>query len=302
MKIKRKQRRESRVAEYIAYAAFIVAALACVLPIILMAVASFTDNDILNTQGYSFFPEKWSLAAYEFLFTQSTAIIRSMGISLLVTVVGTVLGIFCTMMLAYALSRDDLPARRALMFFVVFTLLFNGGMVPTYFMYVNYFHVKNTLLGLLIPNLLVNGFNVMLMRTYFRNNVPKELIESAHIDGAGELRTFFSIVLPIATPILATVGLLIGIGYWNDWYNGMLYVTDPELFSMQNYLNKIMMDIQFLSQNGNITSDAGSIMANIPSGTVRMAMAFIATIPVIIIFTFVRKYFAKGLTVGSVKG
>ena len=300
--MKKRQYSGSRKIEVIAYVSFTLAALACVLPILLMAAASFTDNDILNTRGYSYFPEKWSLAAYEFLFTQSTAIIRSIGVSALVTAAGTAAGLFFTMMLAYALARDELPFRRVLMFFVVFTLLFNGGMVPTYFMYVNYLHIKNTLFGQLIPNLLVNGFNVMLMRNYFRNNVPKELIESAHIDGAGELHTFFSIVLPISTPILATVGLLIGISYWNDWYNGMLYVTEPKLFSMQNFLNKIMMDIQFLSQNGNVTSDVNSIMANIPSGTVRMAMAFIATLPVMITFGFVRKYFAKGLTVGSVKG
>ena len=235
------------------------------------------------------------------MFTQSTAIIRSIGVSVIVTLAGTVLGLLFTMMLAYALSRDELPGQKILMFFVVFTLLFNGGIVPTYFMYVNYLGVKNTFLGLLFPNLLVNGFNVLLMRTYFRNNVPKELIESARIDGAGELKTFIHIVIPVSTPILATIGMLIGINYWNDWYNGMLYVTDPKLFSMQNFLNKIMMDIQFLSQTAG-TSDASSIIANIPSGSVRMAMAFIATIPVIIIFCFVRKYFAKGLTVGSVKG
>lgn len=301
MKIQKRSHRESRKTEVAGYVIFIITALACVLPMLLMAIASFTDNDILNTKGYSYFPEKWSLDAYKFLFTQSTAIIRSIGISVIVTVVGTTLGLFFTMMLAYALSRDDLPGRRIMMFFVVFTLLFNGGMVPTYFMYVNYLHIKNTIFGLLVPYLLVNGFNVLLMRTYFRNNIPKELLESARIDGAGEVRSFFSIALPISTPIMATIGMLIGISYWNDWYNGMLYVTDPELFSMQSFLNKIMMDIQFLSQTSG-TSDANSIIANIPSGAVRMAMAFIATIPVIIIFGFVRRYFAKGLTVGSVKG
>ncbi|WP_251388280.1 carbohydrate ABC transporter permease [Mediterraneibacter agrestimuris] len=301
MKRKKKQHRESRVAEGIGYIVFILTALAVLIPMLLLVIASFTDNDILNRAGYSFFPEKWSLDAYKFLFTQSTSIIRSIGVSIVVTTVGTTMGLFFTMMLAYALSRDELPGRRAMMFFVVFTLLFNGGMVPTYFMYVNYLHVKNTMWGLLLPNLLVNGFNVLLMRTYFRNNVPKELLESARIDGAGEVKSFFHIVLPISTPILATIGMLIGVNYWNDWYNGMLYVTDPELFSMQSFLNKIMMDIQFLSQTAG-TSDANSIVANIPSGSVRMAMAFIATIPVVVIFCFVRKYFAKGLTVGSVKG
>lgn len=296
-----KQRKKNRLTEGIAYVSFIIAALAVLIPMLLLVIASFTDNDVLNRSGYSFFPEKWSLDAYRFLFTQSTAIIRSIGVSVIVTLAGTMLGLLFTMMLAYALSRDELPGQKILMFFVVFTLLFNGGIVPTYFMYVNYLGVKNTFLGLLFPNLLVNGFNVLLMRTYFRNNVPKELIESARIDGAGELKTFIHIVIPVSTPILATIGMLIGINYWNDWYNGMLYVTDPKLFSMQNFLNKIMMDIQFLSQTAG-TSDASSIIANIPSGSVRMAMAFIATIPVIIIFCFVRKYFAKGLTVGSVKG
>lgn len=301
MKKLKTQNKKGRLTEGIAYVSFIIAALAVLIPMLLLVVASFTDNDVLNRSGYSFFPEKWSLDAYRFLFTQSTAIIRSIGVSVLITIVGTTLGLLFTMMLAYALSRDELPGQKILMFFVVFTLLFNGGIVPTYFMYVNYLGIKNTFLGLLLPNLLVNGFNVLLMRTYFRNNVPKELIESARIDGAGELKTFVNIVMPISTPILATIGMLIGINYWNDWYNGMLYVTDPELFSMQNFLNKIMMDIQFLSQTAG-TSDASSIIANIPSGSVRMAMAFIATIPVIIMFCFVRRYFAKGLTVGSVKG
>lgn len=301
MKKLKTQSKKGRLTEGIAYVSFIIAALAVLIPMLLLVIASFTDNDVLNRSGYSFFPEKWSLDAYRFLFTQSTAIIRSIGVSVLITIVGTTLGLLFTMMLAYALSRDELPGQKILMFFVVFTLLFNGGIVPTYFMYVNYLGIKNTFLGLLLPNLLVNGFNVLLMRTYFRNNVPKELIESARIDGAGELKTFVNIVMPISTPILATIGMLIGINYWNDWYNGMLYVTDPELFSMQNFLNKIMMDIQFLSQTAG-TSDASSIIANIPSGSVRMAMAFIATIPVIIMFCFVRRYFTKGLTVGSVKG
>ena len=150
-------------------------------------------------------------------------------------------------------------------------------------------------------NILVNGFNVLLVRTYFNNNTPKELIESAMVDGAKEFRIFFSIIMPISKPILATVGLLIGIGYWNDWYNGLLFVTDVNYYTLQNFLNKIMTDLQFLSQNMSATSDVNSIIANVPSGTVRMAMAFIGALPVIIVFPFFQKYFTKGITVGAVK-
>ena len=185
----------------------------CVLPVLLLVISSFTDNDTVFKNGYSFFPEKWSLGAYEYLVTQSETITRAYGISIFITLVGTVAGLLFTAMFGYALSRKIIRGRRGLNFYVFFTLLFNGGMVPTYLMYVNTFHIKNTLWALLIPsNILVNGFNILLMRTYFDGNVPNELIESGKIDGAGEFRIFLQIVLPISTPILATVGLLIGVG------------------------------------------------------------------------------------------
>lgn len=222
-------------------------------------------------------------------------------LSIFVTFAGTILGLSTTVLLAYAISRRDLIGRRALMFFVFFTMLFNGGMVPTYLMYIQLFGIKNTYWALLFPHLLVNGFNILLVRTFFANNVPEALLEAARIDGAGELRTFLSVVLPISKPILATVGLLIGVGYWNDWYNGLLFVTEVPYYTLQNFLNKIMMDLQFLSQNMSVTSDVNSIIANVPSSTVRMAMAFIGTLPVIVIFPFFQKYFTKGIAVGAMK-
>ena len=219
-----------------------------------------------------------------------------------VTLVGTILGLSFTVALAYALSIKELPGHKALMIFVFFTMLFNGGLVPTYFMYVNYFHIKNTYAALLIPYLLVNAFNVMLVRTYFANNIPSSIIEAARIDGAGEFRIFFKIVLPISTPILATAGMLIGLAYWNDWYNGMLFVTKTEYFSLQSFLNKIMLDLQFLATSVSASSgEVASLVANLPSNSVRMAMAVVAILPIIIIFPFFQKYFAKGITVGSVK-
>lgn len=293
--------KQDRNAQIIAYIFFTVISLCCFLPVILMGIASFTDSKVLTSNGYSFFPEKLSLDAYKFLWLQGRSIIRSMGLSVILTSVGTSLGLLCTMMLAYPLSRPELPGRRGMQFFVFFTMLFNGGMVPTYFMYVNYFHMKNTFLGLLIPHLLVNGFNVMMVKSFFYTNIPSALIEAARIDGAGELRTFFQIVVPMATPILVTVGLLIGINYWNDWYNGILFATKQEYFSLQNFLYKIMMDLKFLSTNASATSDASSIIARLPSNSVRMAMAFVGTLPIIIIFPFVQKFFARGLTLGSMK-
>lgn len=212
-------------------------------------------------------------------------------------------GLLFTAMFGYALSRKIIRGRRGLNFYVFFTLLFNGGMVPTYLMYVNTFHIKNTLWALLIPsNILVNGFNILLMRTYFDGNVPNELIESGKIDGAGEFRIFLQIVLPISTPILATVGLLIGVGFWNDWYNGLLYITDPKLFSLQNYLNRILLDIQFMTQSMSGNVDASSALAKMPTITVRMAIAVIGIVPLIIGFPLFQKYFSKGITVGAVKG
>lgn len=285
----------------IAYIYLILIGIICIVPVILMGVASFTETNTLTRNGYSFFPEQWSTQAYEFLFVQGKSILRSFFVSIVITILGTFLSLFTTLSLAYPLSRHELKGRKLLLFLVFFTLLFNGGMVPTYFMYVRMFNIKNTYWSLLIPNLLVNGFNVLLVKTYFANNVPVSLIEAARIDGASELRTFFQIVIPISTPIIATVGMLIGISYWNDWYNGLLFVTKPDYITLQNFLYKIMMDLKFLATNMNTTSDASSIIAKIPSNTVRMAMAFIGTLPVMLIFPFVQKYFARGLTIGSVK-
>lgn len=298
--MKKQKRRNNRVLT-VAYVVLGIISFICIAPVVLMAVASFTDNNILNLYGYTYFPKKWSLEAYEFLMKQGSVISKSFFNSIFVTFLGTVLGLVVTVLLAYAISRKELVGRKAIMFFVFFTMLFNGGMVPTYLMYTQIFHIKNTMWSLLFPHLLLNGFNVLLVRTFFNENIPEVLLEAARIDGAGELSIFRNVVMPISKPILATIGLLIGVGYWNDWYNGLLFVTDVNYYTLQNFLNKIMTDLQFLSQNMSVTSDVNSIIANVPSGTVRMAMAFIGALPVIIVFPFFQKYFTKGITVGAIK-
>ena len=297
----RKQKERNSIVIIVAYVVLGIISFMCIAPVVLMAVASFTDNDVFNLYGYTYFPQKWSLEAYEFLIKQGTVISKSFLNSVLVTFMGTALGIMVTVLLAYTISRKELVGRKLIMLFVFFTMLFNGGMVPTYLMYTQIFHIKNTMWALLFPHLLVNGFNVLLVRTFFNENIPEVLLEAARIDGAGEISIFRNVVLPISKPILATIGLLVGVGYWNDWYNGLLFVTDVNYYTLQNFLNKIMTDLQFLSQNMSATSDVNSIIANVPSGTVRMAMAFIGALPVIIVFPFFQKYFTKGITVGAVK-
>ena len=297
----RKQKERNSIVIIVAYVVLGIISFMCIAPVVLMAVASLTDNDVLNLYGYTYFPQKWSLEAYEFLIKQGTVISKSFLNSVLVTFMGTALGIMVTVLLAYTISRKELVGRKLIMLFVFFTMLFNGGMVPTYLMYTQIFHIKNTMWALLFPHLLVNGFNVLLVRTFFNENIPEVLLEAARIDGAGEISIFRNVVLPISKPILATIGLLVGVGYWNDWYNGLLFVTDVNYYTLQNFLNKIMTDLQFLSQNMSATSDVNSIIANVPSGTVRMVMAFIGALPVIIVFPFFQKYFTKGITVGAVK-
>jgi putative aldouronate transport system permease protein len=279
----------------------LVISISCILPFALLFISSITDEQAIVRHGYSFFPEQFSLSAYEYLWNDAERIFRAYGITIIVTVIGIAGSLVITALLAYPLSRKDLPLHTFWSFFVFFTMLFHGGLVPTYLIYTQVFDLKNTLLALILPGLLMNAFYVMLMRTFFATSVPTPVIESAKIDGAGEFKTFVRIVLPLSLPILATIGLFQTINYWNDWFNGMIYLTDSKLFSLQNLLNRILLDIQFLS-----TSDIGAkhadLIANIPTETVRMAMAVIGIVPILVAYPFFQKYFVKGLTVGAVKG
>ncbi len=271
-----------------------------VVPFILVVIASFTGENELLLNGYTFFPSSWSLQAYKYIWNQGTAILRAYGITIIVTLLGTSIGLALTMMVGYGLSRKDLPGRNGLAFYVFFTMLFNGGLVPTYLMYVRIFGIKNTLAALIIPGLLMNGFNVMIMRSYFSNNVPESLIESAYMDGAGEFRIFLQVVLPLSKPIVATIALFIGISYWNDWYNGLIYLTDSKLFSIQNVLNRLISDAQFLASSNFGNANISNI--TLPTTATRMAMAVITLIPIMAAYPFFQKYFVKGITIGAVKG
>lgn len=275
---------------------------ACLIPFALLIIASFSSEESIVRQGYSFFPEEFSLKAYAYLWQHQLELGRAYGITILITTVGTAISLAITSMLAYPLSRRDMPLNRVWTFVVFFTMLFNGGLVPTYLVYTQIFDIKNTFFGLLLPGLLMNGFNILLVRTFFLTSIPPALIDAASIDGAGEIKIFYRIILPLSMPIMATIGLFQAIAYWNDWFNGLIYITDTRMFGIQTILTKMVMDIQFLTSNSNAAGmNTGAAIAELPSTSVRMAIAAIGVLPILIAYPFFQKYFVKGITIGAVK-
>ena len=274
-------------------------ALTAILPFVLLLMSSVTDEGVLLSEGYSFFPSVFSGYAYKYLFdTNGLSVLKSYGVTFLVTGVGTALSLLIGPMLAYPLSRTDFAGRRGISFYVFFTMLFNGGLVPSYIMWTQIFHVKNTIFALIFPTLMLTGFNIMLLRSNFSANIHPALIEAAKIDGAGELRIYFKIVLPLSLPIMATVGLMVGIAYWNDWINGLYYVNDARLYSLQQLLNNILRNIQAL---GSLGSTTGVDASSIPGQSIRMAMAVIGVVPIMLVYPFFQKWFIKGISLGGVK-
>lgn len=280
---------------------FIAISSLCLIPFILLVASSVSSEASIIRNGYTLFPTEFSLESYRYLLKEPAMLIRAYGISIIITVVGTVTSLIVMTLLAYPISRRDMPLRNAVSFFIFFTMLFNGGLVPTYLMYTNVFHIKNTLFALLIPGLFVSAFFVILIRTFFTMNIPNEVIESAYMDGASEFKIFARIVLPLSTPVLGAVGLFQLINYWNDWFNGLIYITDSKLYSIQVLLNTILLNAQYLASNTNFVEDMVAA-DDIPNHGLKMAIAAIGVIPILVTYPFFQKYFAKGLTVGAVKG
>ena len=278
-----------------------VLVIVAMLPILLIVVASFSSETSLIRNGYSFWPESWSLDAYYYMVKQGVMIARAYGVSFFVTIVGTALSVFLTTMLAYPMSRKSFKYRNVLAFFVFFTMLFNGGIVPSYIMWTKFFHIKDTIWALIIPNYLVTAFNVILVKNYYQNSIPDSLIEAAQLDGASELKIFFKVMLPLAVPTVATISLFTGICYWNDWTNGLYYINNEKLYSIQQLLMKIMNNIQALRSNSNAAL-LGTGAVELPGTSIRMAMAVIGILPIMIIYPFVQRYLVKGVVVGAVKG
>ncbi|MDI9482776.1 MAG: carbohydrate ABC transporter permease [Bacillota bacterium] len=292
---------QKKINTLVACAILAVVSISCIIPFILLLIGSFTDNNVIINEGYSFFPSKWSAAAYEYLGKDLGTMINAYLVTIFTTAFGTLLGLIISAMLAYGLAHNNLKGSRTLNFLVLFTILFNGGLVPTYLMYTQLFHIKNTIWAQIFPSLLVNGFYVMLLRSYFRTNIPQELYEAARIDGASEGCVFFRICLPLSLPILATVGLMQGLAYWNSWLNGLYYLTDTKYYNIQNVLNRLLLDIRYL-QSGFFGDMASELLATMPTDSVIMAIAVIGVIPILFIYPFFQKYYVKGITLGGVKG
>ncbi len=280
----------------IAYIVLTILSLMAVLPFVLLISSSFTEEKAAIVSGFRFIPTVFSLEAYQYIMQQSNMIFRAYGVTIFTTLVGTSLGLTITSLLGYGLTKD-IPGKGFFNFFVVFTMLFNGGLVPTYMVYTTVLHIKNTYFALLMPNLLFSAFNAIIVRTYLRCNIPQELYESARIDGASELCIFRKLVLPLGKSIFVTIGIFSGLGYWNDWMNGLYYVSESSKYSIQQLLNVMVKNIQYLTQYGKSVAGEG-----IPSISLRMAIAFVAMVPVLILYPFLQKYFEKGITLGAVKG
>ena len=274
-----------------------VFAIACVFPFIFVIIISLTSEQSLLEHGYSIFPKEWSLDAYKYLLESGGALVQSYMVTILVTILGTIINVSMVSSYAYAISRKGFKYRRQFTFLVFFTMLFGGGMVPSYIVMTQVLGLKNTIWALILP-LAFNSFNIIVMRTFFQKSVPDSIIESARIDGASEFRIFIKIVIPLALPGIATIALFSTLAYWNDWFNAMLYIDYQNLVPLQHMLMKIEKNMEFIRQNAMLS---GEVMNALPQESVRMAMVVVSTLPIACTYPFFQKYFISGLTIGGVK-
>jgi putative aldouronate transport system permease protein len=278
-----------------------ILAVFCVVPFILMVSVSFSSETAL-AHGYKFFPEEFSLAAYSYLWLKRATIFRAYGLTILVTVVGTAVNLLITSLFAYPLSRKDFKYRNVFAFILFFTCLFNGGMTASYIVWTRLFFVKDTIWAYLLPGALMGAMNVLMVRNYYNANIPYAIIEAARIDGANDVRIYTSIMLPLSKPVMTTIGLFAALGYWNNWTNGLYYITDSKLFTIQVYLKKLMDSIQFL-KTSDLTSESAMLAAqSLPTESARMAIAIIALLPILCVYPAIQGELIKGMVVGGVKG
>ncbi|MDR3193206.1 MAG: carbohydrate ABC transporter permease [Treponema sp.] len=281
--------------------AFALISLACVVPLLLVVSGSFTSDQSLAVNGYTLIPKDFSLNAYKYIFNSPKQILNSYRVTMFVTLVGTAISLLCTGMLGYVMARRDYALHRLFSFILLFILLFHGGMVPGYVIMTKYYHLKNNIWVLILPNVIL-PWNVFLMRGFF-SDIPTTLIDAAKIDGAQELSIFFRIIVPISKPAFATIGVFISFMYWNEWMLSLLYIEDPQLTSLQFYLYRIMSNVQFLLKTLREVGEINSItLLDIPGESARMALCVLAAGPMLFIFPFFQRYFVRGLTIGAVKG
>lgn len=294
--------RTHRVVDVIFHLIFIILALICVIPVVVVLSISFSSEDSIRETGYHILPTVLSGDAYAYIAKQGTTILRALGVSVLVTVIGTVLGVLLTASMGYVISRPNYKLKGFLTWIVFIPMVFNGGLVSSYFINTNLLGLKDSIWALILP-LAVSSFNVIICKTFFKSTIPDGLIESAEIDGASQLRIFFSIVLPISLPVIATIGLFLCFAYWNDWFQSMLYIDNQNLYSLQALLNSLMSNVDALAKNAaSMGVSYAVLVATMPKESARMAVAILIVLPVACAYPFFQKYFISGLTVGTVKG
>lgn len=277
---------------------FIIFSMAIVLPFVILVSISLSNEGDIVEYGYSIFPRHIDFAAYKYIFANPKSILNGYKITIIYSIIATVLNVLIQSMCAYPLSKRKLRGKRGISFYLYFTMLFSGGMVPTYILITQYLHLGDTIWVYIIPTL-VSPWNVFMMRTFF-SGLPYEIFESMKVDGASEYNIFFKTVLPLSKPVLATIALLTFLGKWNDWNTSMLYINNESLYSLQYLLQRILQNMDLLKQMQGFSQATSAV--EVPSETVRMAMAVIVAGPALVIFPFFQKYFVKGLTVGAVKG
>lgn len=275
-------------------------AITCIVPLILVVVVSFSSEQSIFQNGYSFFPSELSLEAYEFFLKVGDQIFRSYGISIFVTVFGTLFSLAITAMFSYVISRPNFRYGKLFTFLLLFTMLFNGGMVPSYIINTQLLGLRDSIWALILP-MSLNAFYVIILRTFFKG-IPQEIVEAAYIDGAGEFKTFFRIMLPLSKPGIATIGMFTVIDYWNDWFHGMMYMFDDKKYPIQTLLQSMQNSMESLTQASVNAADAAEMAKNAPTDSGRMALTVLVVLPVLLVYPYFQKYFVKGLTIGGVKG
>ena len=296
--------RISPMSNFLFNALFVTLALMCFLPIIFIAIISLTDNNVIRTQGYQLWltAETISADAYAYLWTQRQTILHALWVSIYVTAIGTCIGVALTTVMGYVLSRTEHKLNNFLTILIFIPMVFGGGMAASYVVTSQVLHLKDSMWVLILP-LAVSSWNVTISRTFFRSTIPDSIIESAKIDGASQMTIFTQIVLPISKPVLATIGLFLAFGYWNDWFQAQLYISSDELRSLQSMLNQIQNNVDYLTKNPTaMLTSTSELKKNMPQESVRMAIAFVVAVPIACVYPFFQKYFISGLTVGAVKG
>ncbi|MBE5833853.1 MAG: carbohydrate ABC transporter permease [Butyrivibrio sp.] len=280
---------------------FILLSLVCIFPVVFVFSISVSSESALQKYGYRIIPTEFSSAAYQFLWNEKDTILHALWISILVTGLGIVISVLLTTTMGYVLSRVNYKLREFYTWLVFIPMIFNGGMLASYVVNSNILHLRNTIWALILP-LAVSSFNVVICKTFFKTTIPDSIIESAKVDGASQLRIFGQIVLPISKPILATIALFAAFGYWNDWFQASLYISDSNLQSLQSMLNNIQSNIEYIANNPYGGLSLQQYKASMPTESVRMAIAIVIIVPIACVYPFFQKYFISGLTIGSVKG